>query len=66
MEAEIGTAAGALWQYLDQHGRTGASKLRKETALPDALFYMALGWLAREGQIQLTQDKRSLVVDLRR
>ena len=66
MEGEIGNAAGALWQYLEQHGQTAASKLKKETKLPDPLFYMALGWLAREGQVDVTQDKRSLLIALRR
>ena len=28
MEAEIGDAAGAIWQYLDEHGVTTLSKLK--------------------------------------
>ena len=34
MEAEIGDAAGAIWQYLDEHGVTTLSKLDKRPNSP--------------------------------
>lgn len=50
MEAEIGDAAGTIWQYLAQHGETSLAQLRQETKLADQLLFMGLGWLAREGK----------------
>jgi winged helix-turn-helix protein DUF2582 len=40
MEAEIGYPAGAIWQYLDEHGVTTLSKLRQGTKLPDQLLLL--------------------------
>ena len=64
MDAEIGGAAGVIWQYLDGHGETTLTRLKKDTKLSDQLLLMALGWLAREGKLTLTQDRRALKVRL--
>src|SRR2546428_10414438 len=60
MEAEIGDAAGAIWQYLDEHGVTTLSKLRQGTKLPDQLLLLGIGWLAREGKLRLGRGGRNL------
>src|SRR2546428_10498500 len=65
MEAEIGDAAGAIWQYLDEHGVTTLSKLRQGTKLPDQLLLLGVGWLAREGKLRLVWGGRTGGVDLR-
>ena len=65
MDSEIGAAAGAAWRHLSEHGATTAARLRDMLDLPDATLYLALGWLAREGKVSLTRDKRSLKVALR-
>ncbi|PYN83914.1 MAG: hypothetical protein DMD96_00310 [Candidatus Rokuibacteriota bacterium] len=65
MEAEIGDAAGAIWQYLDEHGVTTLSKLRQGTKLPDQLLLLGVGWLAREGKLRLVREGRTVRVDLR-
>jgi hypothetical protein len=65
MEAEIGDAAGAIWRYLDEHGVTTLSKLRQGTRLPDQLLLLGVGWLAREGKLQLVRAGRTVRVDLR-
>ena len=62
MEAEIGSAAGIIWRYLDQHGETSLNKLKRGTKLTDQLLFMGLGWLAREGKLTFVRDKRSLQV----
>ena len=66
MEHEIGEAAGQIWRWLEENGETTVAKLRQETKLSDQLLHMGLGWLAREGKIDLTKDKRTVKVALNR
>ena len=65
MEAEIGDAAGVIWQYLDEHGVTTLSKLRQGTKLTDPLLLLGVGWLARERKLRLVREGRTVRVDLR-
>ncbi len=65
MEAEIGQAAGISWQYLEEHGETTLSKLKQGTKLSEQILLMAIGWLAREGKLNVVQDKRSLKLSLK-
>ncbi len=66
MHEDIGTAAGTVWHLLDKRGTLTVSKIKQETKLAEPLALMALGWLAREGQITLVKVKNSLQVSLRR
>ncbi len=47
----IGNNAGVIWNVLNTNGKMTESKLKKESGLGSAEFYMALGWLAREGKL---------------
>jgi hypothetical protein len=58
MHDEIGTAAGTIWRYLDEHGETTLAKLKQGTEVSDQLLLMGLGWLAREGKIRLVRGKQ--------
>lgn len=49
----IGINAGVVWNALNTNGKMTESKLKKETGLASAEFYTALGWLAREGKLNL-------------
>lgn len=49
----IGNNAGLVWNALNTNGRMTETKLKKETALAGADFYAALGWLAREGKLNV-------------
>ncbi len=64
MEHEIGDAAGQIWRWLEEKGETTVTKLRQETKLSDQLLHMGLGWLAREGKIELVKDRRTVKVAL--
>ena len=66
MEHEIGEAAGQIWRWLEENGETTVAKVRQETKLSDQLLHMGLGWLAREGKIELIKDKRTVKVVLKR
>ncbi len=64
MSEEIGTAAGAIWHALDTKGEISLAKLKKEVNAVAPIFDWAIGWLAREGKIVLTRNKRSFLVCL--
>jgi hypothetical protein len=58
MDAEIGTAAGRIWQYLHTHGAVSWPQLQRGTRLPARLLAMGMGWLAREGKVRFVQEPR--------
>jgi len=66
MQAEIGDAAGTIWQYLHEHGETTLSKLRRETKLSDQLLLMGVGWLAREEKLSFAQNGKAIKLGLRK
>ena len=54
----IGNNAGLIWNALNENGKMTETKLKKETALASADFYAALGWLAREGKLNVVVETR--------
>ena len=56
----IGEAAGQVWSVLSNRGKSTLSQVEREVDLPVGLTHMAIGWLAREGKLQISQDKRSV------
>jgi hypothetical protein len=64
MQEEIGTTAGALWKVLNTKGELTLSQLKKQTKAETPVFDWAIGWLARENKIALTQAKRTVRVRL--
>ena len=49
----IGNNAGLIWNALNANGKMTEAKLKKESGLASADFYTALGWLAREGKLNV-------------
>ncbi|MFV0446272.1 MAG: winged helix-turn-helix domain-containing protein [Planctomycetaceae bacterium] len=49
---EIGSCAGDIWQYLNQHGPAAIAKLVKDLEQPRETILQGIGWLAREGKIE--------------
>ena len=66
MEAEIGDAAGTIWEYLDKHGETTLSSIKQRVELSEQIVLMAIGWLAREGKLSFIRAGRTVKIDLRR
>ena len=54
----IGNTAGVIWNVLNANGKMTETKLKKETGLGSAEFYTALGWLAREGKLNVVVETR--------
>ena len=52
----IGNNAGLVWNALNSNGKMTETKLKKETGLASAEFFAALGWLAREGNLNVETE----------
>lgn len=60
-----GENAGLIWKFLDSKGEIPFNDLQKKTKLPDAEFYLAIGWLLREGKLCFFEkDKEQMVLVL--
>ena len=67
----IGTNAGTVWTALNTADALGIKQLKKITLeitkLKDKEMFAALGWLAREGKIEIhtnPEDEKELLVKL--
>ena len=65
MNAEIGFAAGTIWKRLKDEGEIVITRLMRKSGLPINMFYMGLGWLAREDKVKFKQEKRTIYVSLK-
>ena len=61
----MGGAAGELWQYLNTHGASSATKITKESSLDSKSVQRAIGWLASEGKLELVMKGRTELVALK-
>ncbi len=59
---QIGENAGKVWNAL-QGGALAQKDLKKVTKLKNDELYLALGWLAREGKLNV-QEGEELVIAL--
>jgi hypothetical protein len=64
MITQIGIAAGDIWNYLDKHGKTKLSDLEAAIDRRSDLILMSLGWLAREGHINVKEVKGEYIISL--
>ena len=65
MSDTIGNAAGKIWEYLDKNGATSVSKVTKETGLNKNETQRAIGWLAREDQLNIEMEGRTELLSLK-
>lgn len=55
MNESIGINAGRIWKYLNEKGESKIIKMKRELELSSSEAYLALGWLAREGNVVFIQ-----------
>lgn len=63
----IGINAGTVWNALNEADALGMKQLKKVTKLKDKEVCAALGWLAREGKVNIDvdpEDPKELIVSL--
>ena len=61
----IGETAGLVWKFLQSNGDSSLSALEKGVEAPRSMVSMAVGWLAREGKIEVKDEKRAVRIILR-
>ena len=66
MITEIGIAAGDIWHYLDQHGKSSLFQISKGIDTDKDTILMSIGWLAREGHIVVEKSGPDYQIFLRR
>ncbi len=62
---QIGETSGAVWQALHENGSQSLAKLVERVGGNRDVVMQAIGWLAREGKIEIAETKRGRIVSLR-
>jgi hypothetical protein len=65
MNEQVGTTAGKIWHELNDVGPQTLAQLKKKLNGSGELVGFALGWLAREDKIEISQEKKSIKVALK-
>lgn len=60
----IGTWAGLVWNALDAKESLTFKQVKKETKLKEKELYAAIGWLGREGKLNITETEGELMLAL--
>ena len=63
-EEKVGTNAGTVWSYLNDSGIKSVKDVKKACKLTDKDLYAALGWLAREGKVTVTETEEEILLGL--
>ena len=59
---DIGSTAGQVWNLLKKQGKASVSAVESGVKAPKRRVHMALGWLAREGKIEMATEGGGLRV----
>jgi Winged helix-turn-helix domain (DUF2582) len=62
---KVGEAAGKVWQALSSEGPQTVTQLKKQLNGSSEVVTFALGWLAREDKVEITQDKKTFKIKLK-
>ena len=61
----IGETAGEIWCALSANGPQTFAALMEELDAPQSVFFMAIGWLSREGKIEFEPADGDYLIRLR-
>ena len=64
MMETIGQSAGQIWEYLNANGESTLTKMKKDLDLQGNFAELGLGWLEREGKVEITRKGTSTKVRL--
>ena len=64
-DQEIGAVAGQIWHTLEDQGPLTIARLVKQSDAHREVVQMAIGWLAREGKVEIEEGSRSRTISLR-
>ena len=65
LKENVGVTAGKVWHTLNDSGPLTLAQLKKKLNGSGELVGFALGWLAREDKIDISQEKKSFRVALK-
>ena len=65
MKEQVGLIAGKVWHVLNDLGPQTLVQLKKKVDGSSELIGFALGWLAREDKVDISQDKKTFKVALK-
>lgn len=60
----VGEFAGKVWTALNGTDGLTQKQIKKVTKLKDKEFFLALGWLLREGKVEVEELEKELFVKL--
>jgi hypothetical protein len=60
----VGEVAGNVWRVLSENGPLSMTKLVKAVGEPRDTVMQAIGWLAREGKLDISDHGRNRMVSL--
>ncbi len=61
----MGETAGKVWHLLNRDGPQTLAQIKKKLSVTSELLNFAIGWLAREDTIDITQEQKSFRVQLK-
>ena len=64
MQEQIGLAAGSIYEFLKKKGENSTATLKKELSLDATIIPLGIGWLAREGKVNVRTKGKSVLVSL--
>jgi hypothetical protein len=62
---QVGVTAGQVWHILKDSGPLTVAQLKKKLNGSGDLVGFALGWLAREDKVDISQEKKNFKVTLK-
>jgi hypothetical protein len=65
INGQVGETAGKIWNLLSDEGPQTFPQLKKKLNGSGELLSFALGWLAREDKVDITQEKKVVKVALK-
>ena len=65
LENEVGATAGDIYHYLDGKNEVPIRDIRAQMELKGPLVMAAIGWLLREGKIELKVTQEAIKVKLK-
>ncbi|MCI6295746.1 MAG: winged helix-turn-helix domain-containing protein [Bacteroidales bacterium] len=65
-EEKAGALAGKIWEALNEGGKLTGKDLKKATKIrADKELYLGLGWLLREGKLEMAETEKDIEVSLK-
>lgn len=65
IKGQVGETAGKIWEMLNESGPQTLPQIKKGLNGTGELVGFALGWLAREDKVDISQEKKTINVTLR-